>query len=84
MTRPTSYAPIVLAAGVMLTLWGAVVIVEESLGSGARSRRSGRWVVQTRFSAGQIIPEDRPVSVLPEGSLLVSKTRGCAYATNGF
>ncbi len=23
MTRPTSYAPIVLAAGVMLTLWGA-------------------------------------------------------------
>ncbi len=24
MTRPTSYAPIVLAAGVMLTLWGAV------------------------------------------------------------
>jgi uncharacterized membrane protein len=22
MTRPTSYAPIVLAAGVMLTLWG--------------------------------------------------------------
>jgi len=26
MTRPTSYAPIVLAAGVMLTLWGAVSI----------------------------------------------------------
>ncbi len=24
MTRPTSYAPIVLAAGTMLTLWGAV------------------------------------------------------------
>jgi len=24
MTRPTSYAPIVLAAGVMLALWGAV------------------------------------------------------------
>ena len=24
MTRPTSYAPIVLAAGAMLTLWGAV------------------------------------------------------------
>jgi hypothetical protein len=24
MTRPTSYAPIVLALGVMLTLWGAV------------------------------------------------------------
>jgi uncharacterized membrane protein len=24
MTRPTSYAPIVLAAGLMLTLWGAV------------------------------------------------------------
>lgn len=24
MSRPTSYAPIVLAAGVMLTLWGAV------------------------------------------------------------
>jgi uncharacterized membrane protein YecN with MAPEG domain len=23
MTRPTSYAPIVLAAGLMLTLWGA-------------------------------------------------------------
>ena len=23
MSRPTSYAPIVLAAGVMLTLWGA-------------------------------------------------------------
>ncbi|MGA2883020.1 MAG: hypothetical protein ABSG13_29080 [Bryobacteraceae bacterium] len=23
MTRPTSYAPIVLAAGVMLMLWGA-------------------------------------------------------------
>jgi hypothetical protein len=23
VTRPTSYAPIVLAAGVMLTLWGA-------------------------------------------------------------
>jgi hypothetical protein len=23
MTRPTSYAPIVLAAGAMLTLWGA-------------------------------------------------------------
>jgi uncharacterized membrane protein len=23
MTRPTSYAPIMLAAGVMLTLWGA-------------------------------------------------------------
>jgi uncharacterized membrane protein len=22
MTRPTSYAPVVLAAGVMLTLWG--------------------------------------------------------------
>jgi len=26
MTRPTSYAPIVLAAGVMLTLWGAATI----------------------------------------------------------
>lgn len=24
MTRPTSYAPIVLAGGVMLALWGAV------------------------------------------------------------
>jgi len=24
MTRPLSYAPVVLAAGVMLTLWGAV------------------------------------------------------------
>lgn len=24
MTRPTSYAPIVLAAGLMFTLWGAV------------------------------------------------------------
>ncbi|HTB17813.1 MAG TPA: hypothetical protein VK708_06830 [Bryobacteraceae bacterium] len=23
MTRPTSYAPVVLAAGVMLALWGA-------------------------------------------------------------
>ncbi len=23
MSRPTSYAPIVLAAGIMLTLWGA-------------------------------------------------------------
>ncbi len=26
MTRPTSYAPIVLAAGVMLTLWGAASV----------------------------------------------------------
>ena len=24
MTRPTNYAPIVVAAGAMLTLWGAV------------------------------------------------------------
>lgn len=49
MTRPTSYAPIVLAAGAMLTLWGvtstwivsvAGVII---IGIGV-----ARWVRETR------------------------------------
>jgi uncharacterized membrane protein len=49
MTRPTSYAPIVLAAGVMLTLWGAATIWMLSvvglivIGIGA-----ARWIREVR------------------------------------
>ena len=50
MTRPTSYAPIVLAAGVMLTLWGAVsswmvsVVGLLAIGVG-----TARWLKDVRY-----------------------------------
>jgi hypothetical protein len=50
MTRPASYAPIVLAAGVMLALWGAAstwlvsVIGLFAIGVGA-----ARWLKDVRY-----------------------------------
>jgi hypothetical protein len=49
MTRPTSYAPIVLAAGVMLTLWGAASVwVVSAVGVLAIGVGAARWVKDVR------------------------------------
>jgi hypothetical protein len=49
MKRPTSYAPIVLAAGVMLTLWGAVSIwVVAAVGLLAIRVGAVRWMKDVR------------------------------------
>jgi hypothetical protein len=49
MTRPSSYAPIVLAAGVMLTLWGAVSMwVVSAVGLIAIGIGAARWLKDVR------------------------------------
>jgi hypothetical protein len=49
MTRPTSYAPIVLAAGVMLTLWGAASIwMLSAVGVVAIGIGAARWLKDVR------------------------------------
>lgn len=49
MTRPTSYAPIVLAAGVMLALWGAASSwIVSAFGLLAIGIGSARWLKDVR------------------------------------
>jgi hypothetical protein len=49
MTRPSSYAPIALAAGVMLTLWGAVSMwVVSAVGLIAIGIGAARWLKDVR------------------------------------
>jgi hypothetical protein len=49
MTRPTSYAPIVLALGVMLALWGAVSIwMVSGAGLIAIGIGAARWIRDVR------------------------------------
>jgi hypothetical protein len=45
MTRPTSYAPIVLAAGVMLALWGAATTwIVSAVGLLVIGIGAARWI----------------------------------------
>jgi hypothetical protein len=49
MTRPVSYAPIILAAGVMLTLWGAASTwILSVAGVLALAAGTVRWIRETR------------------------------------
>jgi hypothetical protein len=49
MIRPTSYAPIVLAAGVMLTLWGAASTwIVSAVGLLAIGIGAVRWFMDVR------------------------------------
>jgi hypothetical protein len=49
MTRPTSYAPIVVAAGAMLTLWGAVTSwIVSAAGLIAIGIGTARWIKDLR------------------------------------
>jgi hypothetical protein len=49
MTRPTSYAPIVLAAGVMLTLWGlASTWIVSAAGVIIAGIGAARWIRDIR------------------------------------
>jgi hypothetical protein len=49
MTRPTSYAPIVLAAGVMLALWGlASARIVSAIGLLAIGIGVARWIKEAR------------------------------------
>jgi hypothetical protein len=49
MTRPTSYAPIVLAAGVMLALWGAATTwIVSAVGLIAIGIGAARWLKDVR------------------------------------
>jgi hypothetical protein len=49
MTRPTSYAPIVVAAGLMFTLWGAVTSwILSAAGLIAIGIGAARWIRDTR------------------------------------
>jgi len=49
MTRPTSYAPIVLAAGVMLALWGAASTwIVSAIGLLAIGIGAARWFKDIR------------------------------------
>jgi hypothetical protein len=49
MTRPTSYAPIILAAGLMFTLWGAVTSwMLSAAGLIAIGIGAARWVRDIR------------------------------------
>jgi len=50
VTRPISYAPIVLAAGVMLTLWGAVSTwIVSVVGLLAIGVGTARWLKDVRY-----------------------------------
>jgi hypothetical protein len=49
MTRPTSYAPIVLAAGVVLMLWGAATTwIVSAVGLLAIGVGTARWMKDVR------------------------------------
>ncbi len=49
MTRPTSSAPIILAAGVMLTLWGAVSAwIVSVIGLAAIGFGAVRWAKEAK------------------------------------
>ncbi|MGP0073153.1 MAG: hypothetical protein ACLPWF_14625 [Bryobacteraceae bacterium] len=49
MTRPTSYAPIVLASGVMLALWGAATTwIVSAVGLLAIGIGAARWIKEAR------------------------------------
>jgi hypothetical protein len=49
MTRPTSYAPILMAAGLMFTLWGAVTSwILSAAGLIAIGIGAARWIRDAR------------------------------------
>lgn len=49
MNRPTSYAPIILAAGVMLTLWGAASFwIVSAVGLLTIGMGAARWLKDVR------------------------------------
>jgi hypothetical protein len=49
MNQPTSYAPIVMAAGAMLTLWGAVTTwIVSAAGLIAIGIGAARWIKDLR------------------------------------